>query len=134
MQSSQKLIPPLSVHFRCHSDTFTKNKICLCRQRLACRCSQQCRRHYNVLNTSIIKRTGHWDEQMLRELFNNIDIGERIYSQLHWRRKCHLRANNISILHRLCGDKLPATIIQTLTLMTHEKRADIADKMFVSFD
>lgn len=37
---------------------------------------------YNVLETEILKRMGHPDEQTIREPFNNIILGDRTPSQL----------------------------------------------------
>lgn len=87
-----------------------------------------------VLKAAIIKKTSHSDEQMLREVFNIININDRKPTHLLRHMKIHLRRKNISesILCHLRLDKLPTTIVQISMPMTDNtplnKLADIANK------
>ena len=90
---------------------------------------------YDTLKAAIIKRTGKSDESKLRDLFNNVELGNRTPSQLLRHMKMLLGDNDMStyVLRRLWLDKLPHNITQILAPMNEEtpldQLAEFADRI-----
>ncbi|CAE1312481.1 unnamed protein product [Acanthosepion pharaonis] len=94
---------------------------------------------YDRLKEAILKRTGASNEAMLRNLFTQVELGDRTPSQLLKHMRTLLVTNKLSenIMRSLWLDKLPTTTTQILAPMTEEtqteKLADIADRIHESF-
>ncbi|CAE1272417.1 unnamed protein product [Acanthosepion pharaonis] len=94
---------------------------------------------YDRLKEAILKRTGASNEAMLRNLFTQVELGDRTPSQLLRHMRTLLGDNKMSenIMRSLWLDKLPTTTTQILAPMTEEtqteKLADIADRIHESF-
>ncbi|CAE1319646.1 unnamed protein product [Acanthosepion pharaonis] len=94
---------------------------------------------YDRLKEAILKRTGASNEAMLRNLFTQVELGDRTPSQLLRHMRTLLGDNKMSenIMRSLWLDKLPTTTTQILASMTEEtqteKLADIADRIHESF-
>ncbi|CAE1304834.1 unnamed protein product [Acanthosepion pharaonis] len=94
---------------------------------------------YDRLKEAILKRTGASNEAMLRNLFTQVELGDRTPSQLLRHMRTLLGDNKMSenIMRSLWLDKLPTTTTQILAPMMEEtqteKLADIADRIHESF-
>ncbi|CAE1255955.1 unnamed protein product [Acanthosepion pharaonis] len=94
---------------------------------------------YDRLKEAILKRTSASNEAMLRNLFTQVELGDRTPSQLLRHMRTLLGDNKMSenIMRSLWLDKLPTTTTQILAPMTEEtqteKLADIADRIHESF-
>ena len=95
---------------------------------------------YDILKAAILKRTGKSNENNLRDLFNNLELGHRTPSQLLRHMKSLVNQDDMSenAIRRLWLDKLPAATTQILTPSIEEvdleKLADIADRIHVNFN
>ncbi|CAE1314837.1 unnamed protein product [Acanthosepion pharaonis] len=85
---------------------------------------------------AILKRTGRSDEDLIRDLFSNVSLGDRTPSQLPRLMKSRLGNNTMAepILRGLWMDRLPPNITQVLALVPVETPLDVvadsADKIY----
>ncbi|CAE1168528.1 unnamed protein product [Acanthosepion pharaonis] len=91
---------------------------------------------YTCLKEAILKRTGRSDEDLIRDLFSNVSLGDRTPSQLLRLMKSRLGNNTMAepILRGLWMDRLPPNITQVLALVPVETPLDVvadsADKIY----
>lgn len=81
---------------------------------------------YSRIKSAILKRTGKSDEEMLRELFTNITMGDRTSSQLLRYMKSSLGKHPMAelILRVLWMDRLPMTVAKILAPMSEDTALD----------
>ncbi|CAE1261240.1 unnamed protein product [Acanthosepion pharaonis] len=91
---------------------------------------------YTCLKEAILKRTGRSDEDLIRDLFSNVSLGDRTPSQLLRLMKIRLGNNTMAepVLRGLWMDRLPPNITQVLALVPVETPLDVvadsADKIY----
>ena len=86
---------------------------------------------YTILREAILTRMGHSKTKMLRELLNNVELGDRTPSQLlrHMRSLLNGRTLEDSILTQLWLDKLPTDMSRLLAGFVEDHKLEQLTKM-----